>query len=125
MTNFDRAMGICGLSTRAGAEIFDCEFSRVVAWRLGQEEAPEAVWDMLADLYSRIDEAAVLAQEAFAEREIEPLEFGKGITVDIEGDDLPVGVQYAAGTLATLRHLHERAQTRRPWWEVQCSHESV
>ena len=107
VTNFDRAMCLCGLSTRAAAEIFDQPYEDVMAWRLGQKDVPDAAWRMLSDLYRQIKLAAELGLQSFLENGVNPLDFEQDINIHVAEDPLPKGASAVAGSLATLWYLQE------------------
>lgn len=114
MTNFDRAMCLCGLSTRAAADFFDHPWEEITAWRLGQKEVPEAAWAMLAALRAQIEDAAFKGAEALRSQGIDPLLVDKSISITIAEDPMPVGAMEAAGALATLLYVHGRQQDITP-----------
>ncbi|MGB1215733.1 MAG: helix-turn-helix domain-containing protein [Pikeienuella sp.] len=99
MTTFKSALSICGLSQPQAADFLDVALPTVKAWAQGKRSVPGGVWDMLADLYARIEAAA---DHAAVELDgVDPRQWGN-ITADTGDDPLPGGADSAAGAMALL-----------------------
>lgn len=104
MTTFASAIRLCGLSQPEAAEFFGVRIDTVKSWSAGRNPVPAGVWDMLADLWRRIENAADNASDHPAINDPRALH-------NIEADDpdgLPGGAVDAAGAMALLIWLAER-----------------
>lgn len=101
MTTFKAAMSICGLSQAEAAEFLGVSIQSVKDWSRGKAAPPPGVWQMLADLYRRIEDAA-----DFAAGQLEPTLMDRRrmnhIAADDGADPLPGGGDLVAGAMALL-----------------------
>jgi hypothetical protein len=67
MTTFSSAIRLCGLSRREAADYFGVRLDTVGSWSSGSNPVPPGVWDMLADLWRRIEDAAEEVKKAAEE----------------------------------------------------------
>lgn len=101
MTTFKSALGICGLSQQGAADYLGVSLQSVKDWSRGRSSPPIGVWEMMRDLYERIEDAAVFAVGEI-DRETMPRQQMNGIIADCALDPLPEGADGAAGALALL-----------------------
>jgi hypothetical protein len=98
MTTFSSAIRLCGLSRREAADYFGVRLDTVGSWSSGSNPVPPGVWDMLADLWRRIEDAADSAS-------LDPAVNDPRALHNLEADDadgLPGGAAEAAGAMALL-----------------------
>lgn len=101
-TTFSAALQICGLSQSQAAEFLGVRPDTVKSWGAGRNPPPAGVWDMLADLYARIEMAADDARDRLPDNVL--------ILDNIEADDedgLPGDGPAISGAMALLRQRHE------------------
>lgn len=99
MTTFKSAIAICGLSQQQAADFLGVSLQTVKHWSSGRNNVPGGVWEMLSDLYVRIEQAA---DHAAVELDaVDPRQWGS-ITADLGDDPLPDGADSAAGAMALL-----------------------
>lgn len=98
MTTFASALRLCGLSQQEAAAFFDVRLDTVKSWSANRNPVPDGVWQMLADLWRRIEDAADTASvdEAIAD----PRSRMNCSADDMDG--LPGGAVEAAGAMALL-----------------------
>ena len=106
MTTFKAAIAICGLSQQESAEFLGVSVQSVKDWSRGRSTPPIGVWQMLADLYGRIEEAA-----DFAAAHIEPGLMDRRVMNNIAADQgdapLPGSGDMVAGAMALLLALSD------------------
>lgn len=105
-TTFAAALQLCGLSQSEAAEFFDVRLDTVKSWSAGRNGVPDGVWQMLADLWRRIEDAAdgASANPAIADTRA---------TLHLESDDeegLPGGAAASAGAMALLLAIADGGQ---------------
>ncbi|MGA0617686.1 hypothetical protein [Paracoccus sp. KR1-242] len=103
-TTFVAAIHLCFLSEKDAADFLDMNPSMVMLWATGEESPPKEAWQMLADLYERIESAA-----GFASPQIIPELMGRDdmnfIKADSLHDPLPGEANAIAGAMALLKSL--------------------
>lgn len=104
MTTFASVIRLCGLSQREAADFLGVRLDTVTAWSSGRRPVPPGVWDMLADLWRRIEDAA---DNASADPAINDPRALHNLEAD-DPDGLPGGAPEAAGAMALLIWLAER-----------------
>ena len=104
-TTFSAAIRLCGLSQSEAAEFLGVRLDTVKSWSAGRNRVPHGVWQMLADLWRRIEDAADAASMDDAILDPRALE---SITTD-DADGLPDGADAAAGAMALLIHIADAA----------------
>ena len=104
MTTFASVIRLCGLSQREAADFLGVRLDTVTAWSSGRRPVPPGVWDMLADLWRRIEDAA---DNASADPAISDPRALHNLEAD-DPDGLPGGAPEAAGAMALLIWLAER-----------------
>ncbi len=106
MTTFKSAMSICGLSQSEAAEFLGVSIQSVKDWSRGKSAPPVGVWEMLSDLYVRIEGAA-----DFASANLEPGMMDRRVMNNVQadqGDDpLPGGGAHVAGAMALLLAIED------------------
>ena len=106
MTTFKASLSICGLSQTEAAEFLGVSLASVKDWCRGKTPPPPGVWDMLADLYARIEAAADCASP-----NLEPGLMDRRVMNNIAADDgagpLPGSGDMVAGAMALLIALRE------------------
>lgn len=107
MTTFKAAIGLCGLSQSAAAEYLGVSLASVKDWSRGKTAPSQGVWDDLADLYDRIEDAAEFAADKI-EPDLMARHVMNQITADSGSDPLPSGADYAAGALALMLAVSDR-----------------
>lgn len=98
MTTFASALRLCGLSRKEAAEFFGVRLDTVGSWASGGSPVPPGVWDMLADLWRRVEDAADNAS-------LDPALADPRARHNLAADDLdglPGGAPEAAGAMALL-----------------------
>ena len=101
MSTFKSALSVCGLSQRQAAEYLGVSIQSVKHWSSGRTQPPGGVWEALADLLERVQDAADHAADSMAVDGIDPRAWGN-IEADIGDDPLPPGADSAAGAMALL-----------------------
>ena len=98
MTTFASALRLCGLSQQEAAAFFDVRLDTVKSWSANRNPVPDGVWQMLADLWRRIEDAADTASvdEAIADSRSR-----MNCSAD-DAEGLPGGAVDAAGAMALL-----------------------
>lgn len=106
MTTFKAAIAICGLSQGEAATFLGVSIGSVKDWGRGKGAPPPGVWEMLADLYARIEDAS-----DFASSQIEPGLMDRramnNVTADDGADPLPGGGDAVAGAMALLMAVRD------------------
>ena len=62
-TTFAAALQICGLRLEQAADYLGVDLGQVDAWITGEASPPLDAWRVIADLYRRIEDAAIYAAE--------------------------------------------------------------
>ena len=106
MTTFKSALSICGLSQSQAADLFDVKIDTVKSWCAGRNAPPPGVWDMLADLYRRIEDAADHASAKIEIGDVHPRQWGH-IQSDDGADPFPGAGADVAGAMALLIAIRE------------------
>lgn len=106
MSTFKSALSSCGLSRPEAAEYLGVAEVTIDKWAQGRRTVPNGVWQMLADLLVRIQDAAEHAADLMVKEGIPPSAF-ENIEADLGPDPLPVGAARAAGATALLIALQE------------------
>lgn len=106
MTTFASALRLCGLSQSEAADFFGVRLDTVKSWSAGRNPIPNGVWQMLADLWRRIEDAA---DEASLSDAIHDQRAKSDLSVD-DADGLPGSAGSAAGALALLVALADAAE---------------
>lgn len=110
MTTFRSACHICGLSLREVAEYLDVSHDTAKAWSQGRNAPPWGVWRDLAELYTRIENAADVAADT-----LEPGGMTLRVANDVQADDgndpLPGGGADVAGAMALLLAVRDADDT--------------
>lgn len=101
MTTFACALQICGLSQKEAADYFDVRIDTVKSWSAGRNAVPAGVWDMLAGLWRRIEDAA---DDASLTDAIDSPMARLNVDAD-DADGLPGGGPAVAGAMALLFRL--------------------
>lgn len=105
-TTFSAAIAICGLSQQEAADYLDVRLDTVKSWSAGRNPPPEGAWQMLSDLYRRIEDAA-----DYASAQIEPGLMDRramnNLQADSGTDPLPGGGDAVAGAMALLLSIGE------------------
>lgn len=108
MTTFKAALSICGLSISEAADYLGVRLDTVKSWSQGRNSPPPGVWQMLADLYARIEDAA-----DHAAGQLEPGMMDRrvmnSLTADDGADPLPGSGDGVAGAMALLLALSDAA----------------
>lgn len=107
MSMFKAALGLCGLSIREAADYLDVSMDTVKHWSAGRRPVPAGVWEMLADLFERIQDAADFAADHMAEDGIPPAAF-HNLDADNGPDPLPDAAARAAGAMALLMAIADQ-----------------
>lgn len=98
MTTFAAILRLCGLSHTEAAEFFGVRLDTVKSWSAGRNPVPEGVWQMAADLWRRIEDAA---DNASFDDAINDPRSRANVSAD-DADGLPGGASEAAGAMALL-----------------------
>jgi DNA-binding XRE family transcriptional regulator len=107
MTTFKSALSICGLSQQQAAEFLGVSLQSVKHWSSGRTQPPGGVWEMLVDLFERVQDAADHAADAMALDGIDPRAWAN-IEADTGDDPLPEGADSAAGAMALMMAVSAR-----------------
>lgn len=99
MSTFKSSLAICGLSQQQAADFLGVALQTVKHWSSGRNNVPSGVWEMLADLYGRIESAADLASVELTD--VDPRQWGN-VQADLGDDPLPGGAAHVAGAMALL-----------------------
>lgn len=105
-TTFSAAIRLCGLSHSEAAGFLGVRLDTVKSWSAGRNRVPIGVWQMLADLWRRIEEAAD-GHAGMNDAIVSPRAPGSKAADD--SGCLPGGADAAAGALALLIHLVDDA----------------
>lgn len=97
-TTFAAAIQLCGLSQPQAAEFLGVRLDTVKSWGAGRNPAPGGAWEMLAELWRRIESAADNA--SMNEAISSPASYHHLAADDMDG--LPGGADEAAGAMALL-----------------------
>ena len=103
---FKQARDICGLSQTEAAAYLDLSVDSVKSFDTGRRPVPPGVWQMMADLFERIQDAADFAADHMAENGIDPNAFAS-LEADEGGDPLPGNGSKMAGAMALLMALRD------------------
>lgn len=98
MTTFASALRLCGLSQQEAADFFDVRLDTVKSWSAGRNPVPAGVWDMLAGLWRRIEDAADGATDHV---DLSDPRVWANLSAD-DADGLPGGAVDVAGAMALL-----------------------
>ena len=101
MKTFKHAIAICGLSQSEAATFLDVSLQTVKHWSSGRNRVPGGVWEMLADLFQRVQDAADHAADAMSLNGIDPRAYGS-IQADTGADPLPGHAAGVAGAMSLL-----------------------
>ena len=101
MTTFKSALHVCGLSQQQAADFLGVSIQSIKHWSSGRTQPPGGVWEMLADLFERVQDAADNAADVMSLDGIDPRAWAN-IEADTGDDPLPEGVNSAAGAMALL-----------------------
>ena len=101
MSSFKSALSACGLSLSEAAEFLPARYDTVKKWAQGKNPPPQGVWEQLAELFERIQDAADYAADKMAVEGVEPRAWGN-IEADTGLDPLPEGAARVAGAMALL-----------------------
>lgn len=105
MNTFKSSLAICGLSQQQAADFLGVALQTVKHWSSGRNNPPQGVWEMLSDLYRRIEDAA---DHAAVELDgVNPRQWGN-IQADNGDDPLPSGADAVAGAMALLIAVREQ-----------------
>ncbi len=104
MTTFASALRICGLSQQEAADYFDVRLDTVKSWSAGRNPVPSGIWDMLAALWRRIEDAA---DNASLQLDLSDARVFQTLQADDGGDPLPGGAADVAGAMALLFALSD------------------
>ncbi|GHC79252.1 helix-turn-helix domain-containing protein [Limoniibacter endophyticus] len=107
MTSFKTAIAICGLSQKEAAEFFDVSHETVASWCKGRRAVSNGVWNMLAELYEQIQDAADMAADHMAENGILP-DALLSIEAETRGNDIPQPAAKAAGVAGLLMAIKDQ-----------------
>ena len=99
MSTFKSALAICGLSQKQAADYLGVSLQTVKHWSSGRNNVPGGVWEMLSDLYTRIEDAADSASVKLDD--VDPRQWGN-IQANHTADPLPGGADQVAGAMALL-----------------------
>jgi len=97
-TTFAASLQLCGLSQQEAADYFDVRLDTIKSWSAGRNAVPSGVWDMLADLWRRIEDAADAA--SLDDAVMDP-RARHHLSAD-DADGLPGGADEIAGAMALL-----------------------
>lgn len=106
MTTFKAAIAICGLSQSEAAEYLGVSIQSVKNWGSGKSAPPIGVWEMLADLYQRVEDAADGAC-SMIEPDLSDRMVMNNIAADCGDDPLPGRGPDVAGAMALLLAIKE------------------
>ncbi len=99
--SFKYALSACGLSQQEAADFLGVSLETVKHWSAGRRPVPSGVWNMMAELFQRIQDAADFAADHMTENGIDPKAY-HGIDADNGTDPLPDGAAAIAGAMALL-----------------------
>lgn len=100
MTTFAASIRLCGLSQQEAAEFLGVRVDTIKSWSAGRNPVPQGVWQMLADLWRRIEDAADNAAASIETDGLDPRAL-QNVSANDE-DGLPGGAVDAAGAMALL-----------------------
>lgn len=109
MTTFKASLGICGLSQMEAATYLGVSLASVKNWCRGKGAPPFGVWQMMADLYMRIEGSADFASAKIDLGAMDRLMLNN-ITADCGNDPLPEGAEDAAGAMALLLAINDETE---------------
>ncbi|WP_457645336.1 helix-turn-helix domain-containing protein [Profundibacter sp.] len=101
MKTFKHALLACGLTQPEAAEYLGVSLGTVKKWGQGKASPPQGVWEMLADLFQRVQDAADGAADKMALDGIDQRAWSN-IDADLGDDPLPGHAGSAAGAMALL-----------------------
>ena len=104
MTTFRATIQLCGLSQRQAAAYLGVSVSSVDKWCRGQRTVPVGVWTMMADLWTRIEDAADFAVLHIEDNGLDPRAL-QNFAADDGTDPLPEGADEVAGAMALMMAL--------------------
>lgn len=108
MSTFKYALGVCGLSQQEASEFLQIKLQSVKNMSAGRVPVPDGVWELLANLFEQIQDAADNAAGVMATEGIDDRSYND-ITADIPGNELPnEGAAGAAGAMALLMAIQDR-----------------
>ncbi|MEM9129932.1 MAG: helix-turn-helix domain-containing protein [Pseudomonadota bacterium] len=106
MTTYKSALAICGLSQQEAAIFLGVSLASVKDWCRGRSTPPVGVWNMLAGLYARIEDAA-----DHASSQLEPSLMDRrvmnNVAADSGADPLPGAGDMVAGAMALLLAIQD------------------
>jgi len=103
MSTFQTACFICGLTKTGAAEFFGVNPDTVKRWFQNKQEAPQGVWEMLADRFVQIEDAAEYAEHIMDLDGIRHAAWSNLEATFDQYDPLPKGAAEIAGAMALLR----------------------
>lgn len=103
MTTFSAALALCGLTQTTAADYLGVRLDTLKSWSSGRNPVPQGVWQMLADLWARIENAADVAS---AEINLDDMRVWANLAAD-DADGLPNGADNAAGAMALLLAIND------------------
>lgn len=106
MTTYKSALSICGLSQQEAAAFHGVSLASVKDWCRGRRAPPLGVWEQLAKLYGRIEDAADSAS-SMLEPDLMERRVMNNITADSGEDPLPGSGDMVAGAIALLLAIRE------------------
>lgn len=106
MTTYKAALAICGLSQQEAAAFHTVSLASVKHWCRGRSTPPVGVWEQLADLYRRIEDAADSAS-AMLEPGLMDRRVMNNVTADSGPEPLPGSGDAVAGAMALLLAIRE------------------
>lgn len=106
MTTFASAIRLCGLSQAEAADFLDVRLDTVKSWSASRNPVPPVVWQMLADLWRRIEDAA---DDASLSDAIGDPRAKVNLSVD-DDDGLPGGAVQTTGALALLLAIADASE---------------
>jgi len=106
---FKFAIAACGLSQSEAAAYLDVSIDTVKSWCSDRRPVPKGVWEMLADLFQRIQDAADFAADHMAENGIDPSAYSN-LDADNGQDPLPDSAARMAGAMALLMAIGDNAE---------------
>lgn len=105
MTTFRHALMICGLSHAEAADFLGVRIDTIKSWSSGRRTVPTGAWQMLAELYEQIQDAADGAADVMVRDGIDPRAWNN-VEADLigrSGESIPTpGALAAAGAAALL-----------------------
>ena len=106
MTTFKSSLGLCGLSQTGSASYLGVSLASVKDWCRGKSAPPYGVWEMMADLYARIEAAADHASALLDAHQMDK-RAANHMQADGGDDPLPDGADFAAGAMALLLAIND------------------